>query len=124
MILASTSPICRLQLPSSALTAVQENWSNTIAMGARPGFHIFFGSSVASADASPNFAGRPSAVVPADFAPRASEISFADFAGRSSVNFVVNRPSAYFTAAIFDLQLEFTDGYRMKNRAYRLQDFE
>lgn len=31
---------------------------------------------------------------------------------------------ANYDGAIFDLQLEFTDGYRMKNRAYKLQDFE
>ncbi|EMS55117.1 hypothetical protein TRIUR3_32465 [Triticum urartu] len=103
-----------------------ENASNTIAMGARPGFHIFFGvirrkprpDHIASSKdkrsnvASANFAGRPSTVVSVDFAARPSAVASADFAGRPSV--VI---SAYFAA-------ELTDGYRMKKRAYKLQDFE
>ncbi|VAI16011.1 unnamed protein product [Triticum turgidum subsp. durum] len=111
------SPICKRKT---------ENASNTIAMGARPGFHIFFGvikrkprpDHIASSKdkrsnvASSNFAGRPSTVVSVDFAARPSAVASADFAGRPSV--VI---SAYFAA-------ELTDGYRMKKRAYKLQDFE
>ena len=81
-----------------------------IAMGARPGFHIFFGvikrkprpDHIASSEdkqsnvASANFAGRPSTVVSMDFATRPSTVASADFAGRPSV--VV---SAYFAAGIF-----------------------
>ncbi|XP_048527665.1 uncharacterized protein LOC125507003 [Triticum urartu] len=87
-----------------------ENASNTIAMGARPGFHIFFGvirrkprpDHIASSKdkrsnvASANFAGRPSTVVSVDFAARPSAVASADFAGRPSV--VI---SAYFAAGIF-----------------------
>ncbi|KAM3371010.1 hypothetical protein ACQJBY_018392 [Aegilops geniculata] len=91
-----------------------ENASNTIAMGARPGFHIFFGvikrkprpDHIASSEdkqsnvASANFAGRPSTVVSVDFAARPSGVASADFAGRPSV--VI---SAYFAAGIFFLQI-------------------
>ncbi|XBJ20799.1 hypothetical protein VPH35_011563 [Triticum aestivum] len=98
-----------------------ENASNTIAMGARPGFHIFFGvikrkprpDHIATSEdkqsnvASANFAGRPSTVASADFAGRPSVVISAYFA--AGIFFFAN-----YDATIFDLQPEPTDGYRMK----------